>query len=408
MPAPDALPPAFTRLAWSNLAAQSAEQIGLAAAPIVAVVALGAGPGETGFLQTAQTLPFLLMAFPAGMLADRVRRGRLMARAEAMRAAALIAICAMVAFGWLSLPGLAILGFLGATGTVTYSVTAPALIPSLVPHAGLPRANGRLELARSMAFTAGPGLGGILVGWVGSGPAFGIAAALSVTAVLLLAGIDDPPRPAAPRRRLLRELAEGAGFGFANRLLRPILLTSIMYNIAWFMLQAVYAPYAVRELGLKPAGVGMVLAGYGIGMCVGALTAPRIIRRMRYGAMIMIGPWGAAIASLLVVATIRLPAPLLFGLAFFTFGSTSVCWIVSSTTLRQSVTPFAMLGRVSATITTAGFGSRPVGAALGGTIGSLFGIHVALEAAALLFITQAAWIWTSPVAKLDTQPEPIG
>src|SRR4051812_13462133 len=59
------LPAAFLRLAWSNLAAQSAEQIGLAAAPLVAVLALGAGAGETGLLQTAQTLPFLLLSIPA-------------------------------------------------------------------------------------------------------------------------------------------------------------------------------------------------------------------------------------------------------------------------------------------------------------------------------------------------------
>src|ERR1700680_3094326 len=89
------LPPAFTRLAWSNLAAQSAEQIGLAAAPIVAVLALGAGAGATGLLQAAQTLPFLLLALPAGMLADRTSRRLLMAAAELMRAASLLAILAL-------------------------------------------------------------------------------------------------------------------------------------------------------------------------------------------------------------------------------------------------------------------------------------------------------------------------
>src|ERR1700719_2609998 len=82
-------PPGFRRLVWSNLAAQSAEQIGLAAAPIVAVFAFGAGAGETGLLQTAQTLPFLLLAIPAGVLADRVSRRGLMVTAEALRAASL-------------------------------------------------------------------------------------------------------------------------------------------------------------------------------------------------------------------------------------------------------------------------------------------------------------------------------
>ena len=86
------LPPTFNRLAWSNLAAQSAEQIALAAAPIVAVLLLGVGEGQTGLLQTALTLPFILFAIPAGLLADRISRRWLMAGSEALRAAALLAI----------------------------------------------------------------------------------------------------------------------------------------------------------------------------------------------------------------------------------------------------------------------------------------------------------------------------
>ena len=84
-----ACPETFNRLAWSNLAAQSAEQIALAAAPIVAVLLLGVGEGQTGLLQTALTLPFILFAIPAGLLADRISRRWLMAGSEALRAAAL-------------------------------------------------------------------------------------------------------------------------------------------------------------------------------------------------------------------------------------------------------------------------------------------------------------------------------
>ena len=87
---PPRLPATFNRLAWSNLAAQSAEQIALAAAPIVAVLLLGVGEGQTGLLQTALTLPFILFAIPAGLLADRISRRWLMAGSEALRAAALV------------------------------------------------------------------------------------------------------------------------------------------------------------------------------------------------------------------------------------------------------------------------------------------------------------------------------
>ena len=110
MTEPEKLPRTFNRLAWSNLAAQSAEQIALAAAPIVAVLLLGAGEGETGLLQTALTLPFVLFAIPAGLLADRTSRRWLMAGSEALRATALFAILGLIALGWLTLPLLGLPG----------------------------------------------------------------------------------------------------------------------------------------------------------------------------------------------------------------------------------------------------------------------------------------------------------
>src|SRR5688572_28232704 len=204
------LPAAFNRLAWSNLAAQSAEQIGLAAAPIVAVLVLGAGVGETGLLHTAQTLPFLLLSIAAGVLTDRMSRRRLMAAAEALRILSLLGILTLACFGLLTLPLLALLGFIGATGTVAYSVAAPSLVPALVPRNTLAAANGRLELARSAAFAAGPALAGALVSWAGSPAAFVLAAVLSASAVTLLLRLVETPRAPLPPRHPLRELQDGA------------------------------------------------------------------------------------------------------------------------------------------------------------------------------------------------------
>src|SRR6202795_2378870 len=219
------LPPTFNRLAWSNLAAQSAEQIALAAAPIVAVLMLGVGEGQTGLLQTALTLPFILFAIPAGLLADRISRRRLMAGAEALRAAALLAILLLIGLNLLTLPLLALSGFVAVCGTVVYSVATPSLVPSLVPPKSLPAANARIELARTIAFACGPALGGILVGWVGAAPAFGFAATLSVMAVVLLSGIYEPARVPAPRRHPLQEIREGAVFVLQHHLLRPVFVT---------------------------------------------------------------------------------------------------------------------------------------------------------------------------------------
>ena len=302
------LPKTFNRLAWSNLAAQSAEQIALAAAPIVAVLMLGVGEGQTGLLQTALTLPFILFAIPAGLLADRVSRRRLMAGAEALRAMALSAILLAIWFGLLTLPLLALCGFVAVCGTVVYSVAAPALVPSLVEPRALPAANARIELARTIAFASGPALGGVLVGWVGAAPAFGFAAALSVVAVVLLSGIYEPARQPAPRRHPLQDIKEGAVFVLRHPLLRPVFVTQFIFNVGSFLQLAVFVPYAVRHLGLSASGVGTTLAMYGAGMVAGALLATRVMRRLAFGTVIGLGPVTGFVAACVMALTTVVPA----------------------------------------------------------------------------------------------------
>jgi predicted MFS family arabinose efflux permease len=401
------LPATFNRLAWSNLAAQSAEQIALAAAPIVAVLMLGVGEGETGLLQTALTLPFVLVAIPAGLLADRISRRRLMAGAEALRAAALLAILLLIASKWLTLPLLALSGFIAVCGTVVYSVAAPALVPSLVPAQALPSANARIELARTIAFASGPALSGVLVGWLGAAPAFAFAAVLSVIAVALLSGLREPQRAAATRRHPLQEMKEGAVFVLNHPLLRPVFITQFIFNTGSFLVLAVFVPYAVRHLALSATGVGVTLAMYGVGMVVGALLAMRVMRRISFGAVIGLGPVTGFVAAIIMALTTVIPNAALACLSFFLLGVGPILWVISTTTLRQSVTPPTLLGRVSA-INILSYGARPLGSALGAVIGGLYGAEACLYLAASIFAAQALVILTSPAVALARQPEMVG
>ncbi len=401
------LPASFLRLTWSTLAAQAAEQISLAAMPLVAVLSLGAGAGTTGLLQATQTLPFLLLAIPAGLIADRSRRRSLMIAGEALRLLALAGLLIGVASGAIDVLTMALLGFVGASGTVAYSVAAPALVPALVARDQLVAANGRLELMRSGAFAAGPAVGGALVGWIGATPAFAVAALLSAVAIAWLARVREPARPAVPRRHPVQEIAEGARFVLGHPLLRPILITAVFFNIAFFIQQAVYVPYAVHTLGLSAAGVGATLAAYGVGMVTAALGAPRLLGRMPFGMAIAVGPLTGLAAALVMALTLRIPSMALAATSYFLIGAGPILWIVSTTTVRQLVTPPRLLGRVSAMITTATFGARPVGAALGGLIGGSYGISYCLLLATLGFLIQAAVILTSPAVRLVRQPEPV-
>jgi predicted MFS family arabinose efflux permease len=386
---------------------QSAEQIALAAAPIVAVLSLGVGEGQTGLPQTALTLPFILFAIPAGLLADRISRRWLMAGSEALRAAALLGILMLIWLNLLTPPLLALFGFVAVCGTVAYSVAAPALVPSLVSPPSLPAANARIELARTVAFASGPALGGVLVGWVGAAPAFGFAAAFSVMAVVLLSGIYEPARAPAPRRRPLQEIREGAAFVLHHPLLRPVFITQFIFNTGSFLILAVFVPYAVHRLGLSATGVGTTLSMYGVGMVVGALSATRVMRRLPFGTVIGLGPVTGFVAAAVLALTTIMPSPLLAGLGFFLLGAGPILWVISTTTLRQSVTPPRLLGRVSA-INIMSYGPRPVGAAIGALVGGFYGAEACLYLAVAIFGAQALVILMSPAVALARQPEMVG
>lgn len=400
-----ALPTAFKRVVWSNLFAQFSEQIALAAGPLAAVLLLSAGPSETGWLQTAQTLPFLLLSIPAGLLVDRASRRKLMVGSEALRAASVAAILALLAAGLLNLPLLAALGFIGAIGTVCYSVAAPALIPAIVPRAQLGDANRWLELARSAAYVAGPTIGGAVVGWSGAPAAYVFATALSILAVLFLSRLPDSIGTGQNNGRgPLQELKEGAAFVATHDLLRPILITAIFFNMAWFVLQGIYVAYAAQTLGMTPAMIGITLGIYGGGMVVGALLAPVVARRLSFGMMILMGPLSGFCAAVVMLLTIWVPSSILPAISFFLFGVGPILWTITTITLRQAVTPDRMLGRVSALIMTATFGSRPAGAILSAVVAARFGVEACLMVAAGGFLIQFLVIYSSQVQKLKELP----
>jgi predicted MFS family arabinose efflux permease len=404
---PQALSASFNRLAWSNLLAQSAEQLSLAAVPIVAVLLLKAGPGEIGLLASIQSLPFLLLAMPLGLLADRTSRTRLMALAESLRVVSLLLLLGLIVTDHVSTLALAIIGFMAAVGTVAFSVAAPSLVPALVPVEGLAQANGRLELARSAAFAAGPALAGALIAWTGASTAFVLSGMLSVSAVLCLRGIAEPARASVPARHPWLELQDGAKCVWQSDLLRPIVFTSIAWNIAWFMLQAAYVPYAIHDLGLDPSGVGVTLACYGVGMIVGALLAPRVVGLLPFGQAILLGPYFSVLAALTMAMTLLWPNGSLAALSYFFFGVGPIIWTITSTTLRQTVTPRAMIGRVTSINIVVSTGARPLGAALGGVVGVNFPVSVSLWCVVLGFGLQAIIISASKVRTLKGLPEPL-
>lgn len=396
------IPKNFKKLALSNLAAQLSEQLSLAGTLMYAAIYLHASIGEISLLQTAQTLPFLLLSIPAGILVDRLPRTTTMLFSEAFRTLSLILIFTLIFSSALSIPMLALLGFIGATSTVVYSIAAPSLVPVLVPHNSRAIANGRIELSRCLALAVGPMLAGYLIAHTGVSISFIIASVFSFVAFILIWNLEEPTRTVQNKKHVLSELKDGALFVFHNIYLRQMLYTSVIFNISWFILQSIYIIYAIDRLNLTAESIGTSMGIYGLGMIVGAIVTPILSKRLSFGVLLNLGPTSALFAAILMVITLFLPSYPIVMVSYFFFGIGPIIWTISSVTLRQAITPEAMLGRVSSLVMMATFGARPIGALLGGLLGTHMGIASCIWIVLAGFFIQFFIISTAKISKLKT------
>ena len=142
---------------------------------------------------------------------------------------------------------------------------------------------------------------------------------------------------------------------------------------------------------------------YGGGMVVGALLATRVMKQLSFGTVIALGPVTGFVAAAVMALTTVAPTPILAGLSFFLLGAGPILWVISTTTLRQSVTPPSLLGRASA-INIMAYGARPLGAALGAVVGESLRRGDVPVPRGVGFGAQALVILVSPAVRLLTQP----
>jgi predicted MFS family arabinose efflux permease len=273
-------------------------------------------------------------------------------------------------------------------------------VAAMVATGDLLTANRRLEIARSIAYTAGPSVGGMLAGWASGLFAFLAAFGLSLASVWCLARLPaEAPRPRT-RRALAHELFDGVQFIARSTHLRPIVATAFVFNTSWYLLLSVFAWYAIHRLAFAPSAVGAALGVYGFGMVGGAFLYKIIAKRLAFGRQILLGPASAALASVLMASTVYTHSRATVFAAFFLFGFGPIVWTISTTALRQVVTPHSLIARVSSVIMMATFGARPLGALLGAALSTRLGMTSCLVGAVCGFAIQLAIIVLSAPARL--------
>lgn len=376
---------AFLRFWWGQTASLLGDTTCLAVLPLIAALQLGASPAQMGTLGFAISLPFLILALPAGVLVDRISRRRILIAADLVRAAALLALMAVIFGGFLSLPALYLTALVIASATLFFDVAAQSILPDLVAVEGYVGANTGLELSRSIGTAGGPALAAALLQASGPLMPIGLSLLFYLGAAGLYAGLPEAPRPPAVKTKLLREMADGMGFVLQHPVLRALTLCALLWNMAWFTFNTVLVLYAAESLGLGAAEIGLALSLQGVGMFFGALAARWLVSRIGLGPSLLIGPITSAFSlPFLLIAGPELGGPAV-AVALFLLGVGPSIWTVTQTSLRQAITPAPLLGRVNATIRFATAGMRPLGAILGGVLGSVAGIEATIMAAGLLF-----------------------
>ncbi|KES18666.1 Bacterial protein of unknown function (DUF894) [Gilliamella apicola SCGC AB-598-I20] len=388
------------KISYSNLCAQFSEQIIIAVLPIIAVLSMNASAAETAFIQMVNTLPFLLLSIPMGVIADRVSRKKLMIIIEIVRATAIFILFYLTFSGSLSINKIALFGFFIAMGTVIYSVASPALVASFVIKEQLINANRSIEIAKSVAFTAGPALGGILASYLSGGLAFILAFLLSIVSAVFLICLPKEPLIEKSGRNIIQELCDGLIFLIKNKYLMPITITAFVFNLSQYLLLSIFAYYVINNLSFTSFEVGASLSLIGLGMLIGSFLYKIISKKINFGFQLSLGPISAFMASILMFLTLIYSAKILVFVAFFFFGFGPIIWTISTVSLRQLITPSNMIAKVSSVIMTVTFGARPLGAAIGVYISANFGVKSCILAVLIGFLIQLIIILLSKPAKL--------
>lgn len=388
--------PDFLKLWAGQTVSEFGSRITRDGLPVLAVAALAASPEQMGLLTAAASLPILLLSLFAGVWVDRLSRRPLLIAADLARAMVLLIIPLAFFAGALSFELLLVVTMTASALGLFFNIAYQAMLPWLVEREHLVEANSKLAATDALAEVGGPALAGLLIQVVGAPLAIAADALSFIFSAWTLAIIRKPePKPAPhPSPSIRRELREGLAVVLSNPLLR-ILVTGIALR-AFFgsMIGALYAYYTLRELGLTPAALGIVIGAGGIGALLGAALAGRLTRRFGLARTLAGGMLVSAFTGLLLPLADVIPGTAMVTLiAGQILGDAAMAvFLIGETSLRQLLVPNALLGRANALIGFLAEGVAPLGAVAGGALAGILGGRGGMWIAVLGILAVAAGI----------------
>lgn len=387
----------FRRLWTADAISQLGTSLSTLALPLLAIDALRATTFEVALLNVASSLPVLLIGLPAGAWCDRLRSRPVLVTADLGRALLLGTVPLAYALGHLTISLLLLVTFACGACGVFFNVARQTVLPSLVGPSGLVDGNGLLQTNRSVTYTLARAGGGYLVQLLGSTLMIVVDAVSYLWSAAWLSRIsaNETRENDGPRTRLWQQFGAGLRCVGSHRTLRVLAIYDTLAVLFSATNNGVFVVYLYRTVGLSAGVIGVigVIGGIGgAGAILGAVMTGRLARA-----------WGSA-RSLVIVSLVYGVASLATPLAargarllLFTVANVAVCFSIIALTVLvmsgcQLLCPPALLGRVNATLNFATSGASPLGALLGGLLGTFVGIRFAMWVGSVGTLCTGIWL----------------
>ncbi|MGW5674668.1 MFS transporter [Streptomyces sp. NPDC003860] len=399
------------RLLWcGETAGKFGASVTGVAMPLIAVSALDASTFEVGLLSASAWAPWLLIGLPVGVWVDRWRRRPIMLGAAAVSLVLFAFVPVAARLGWLSMGLLLAVALLTGAAAVFFQTAYTAYLPSILAPEDQPEGNAKLHGSASAAQIAGLGSGGLIAQLAGAVNGLFANAATFLVSLLCLAGIRhrEPRAAAAETGRgtgaLVVDVRAGVRLIAGDPWFRTLTLFGAASNLALMGYQSIQVDFLIRDVGLAPGAVGTLVAATSAGGVTGAFVARRVADRIGTARAMLLFELGLPVAALLIPLTVRGAGVLCFVTGGFFVSAGVVAGNIVKSSFQQRYCPPELLGRLTATGAFLGFGTIPLGALLGGALGTVLGTRPAIAVMAAGVPLAALILFFSPVRRVRDLP----
>jgi MFS family permease len=389
-------------------------QVTVVAMPLIAAVTLGASPLQMGILQALEFLPYMFLSLFAGVWVDRKPKRPLLITADLLRALFLTGIPLGIFFDVLSMPLLYVLAVLVGINTVLFDIAHTAYMPIIVERKDLVEGNSKIELSSSSATLVGHSIGGVLIQILSAPIAILVNVATYLGSALFLGLIKQKEPPAAPvtkeETNMWSEIREGTSFVFRSRIIRPIMISTLIFNLFTYVMEPIFILYMTRTLELEPIYIGMIFSMAGVGSLLGSFLAGPMANKLGIGKTLVTSLLIAGIGSFLIPSATLLPkvwAVILIMAMYMIDAAMVIVYNINQRSLRTAITPDHLQGRMNASIRVFVMGVVPIGSVLGGWIGGLAGTTPTLLIGAAGILSSSILLSLTPVRRINDIEEAL-